>query len=95
MSGSIFNSLLSPVIFLGLASTAVQAADNADIGQNEDVPSLEFLEFLGQWETDAGEWLGPEQFVDGDFVQLLEVALPAETDTGLSTDSDDTDATDN
>ena len=93
MSASIFNSLLSPVIFLGLASTAAQAADNADAGQSEDVPSLEFLEFLGQWETDEGEWVGPEVFADGDFVQLLEVALPANPD--LSSDSDDTDATDN
>ncbi|MBU0482767.1 MAG: hypothetical protein KKG47_16865 [Proteobacteria bacterium] len=25
------------------------------------LPSLELLEFLGDWETDAGEWLAPEE----------------------------------
>ena len=28
----------------------------------EDPPSLEFLEFLGEWESADGEWLDPELF---------------------------------
>jgi hypothetical protein len=24
-------------------------------------PTLEFLEFLGDWETDDGEWIDPEE----------------------------------
>ena len=32
---------------------------------NEDeLPSSEFLEFLGQWETTQGEWVDPQAFMD-------------------------------
>lgn len=26
-----------------------------------ELPSLEFLEFLGDWETEDGEWIDPEE----------------------------------
>ncbi|MBL1141699.1 MAG: hypothetical protein HND53_06670 [Proteobacteria bacterium] len=26
---------------------------------NESLPSLDFLEFIGEWETEEGEWLDP------------------------------------
>ncbi len=38
----------------------------------ETYPSAEFLEFLSEWETDSGEWAGPEQFEDDSFEQLFE-----------------------
>lgn len=38
----------------------------------ESYPSAEFLEFLSEWETDSGEWAGPEQFEDDSFEQLFE-----------------------
>jgi hypothetical protein len=34
----------------------------------EESPSLELLEFLGEWQTDSGEWIGP--------TSLDEVTLP-------------------
>ena len=28
---------------------------------NKDRPGIGFLEFLGEWETDSGEWIDPNQ----------------------------------
>jgi len=51
-------------------------------GDTEDAyPSAEFLEFLSEWETDSGEWAGPEQFEDDSFEQLFEEN--ENTDTGI------------
>jgi hypothetical protein len=47
-----------------------QAAD-----VQEETPSIEFLEFLGEWETDEGEWIAPEELADDEFAQLLEAAF--------------------
>ncbi len=43
------------------------AQDDASAAAEEDppqasAPSLELLEFLGEWETDAGHWIDPTQF---------------------------------
>lgn len=38
----------------------------------EELPSVELLEFLSEWETDQGEWAGPAQFEDDSFDQLFE-----------------------
>lgn len=65
------------------------AAENE---QSEDAPDLEFLEFLGQFETDAGEWIDPDSLLTEGFTELLE----ASTDTDSSNDSPNTeDATNN
>ena len=37
----------------------------------EELPTLELLEFLGEWEMDNGEWVDPEKFEDEDFTKLL------------------------
>jgi len=29
--------------------------------EKEDTPSIDFLEFLGEWETTAGDWIAPEE----------------------------------
>jgi hypothetical protein len=47
-----------------------QAAD-----VQEETPSIEFLEFLGEWQTDEGEWIAPEELADDEFAQLLEAAF--------------------
>ena len=39
----------------------------------QEIPDLEFLEFLGEWQSD-GELLDPEMFEDG---SLPPVAVPA------------------
>ena len=40
--------------------TPVQAKDAQSLS-NQD---LEFLEFLGSWETEDGEWVNPLDFMD-------------------------------
>lgn len=44
----------------------------AETGKTEELPSVELLEFLSEWETDQGEWAGPAQFEDDSFDQLFE-----------------------
>jgi hypothetical protein len=58
----------------------------ADTVQNATVepPTLEFLEFLAEWETDLDEWAGPEQFEDNSFDQLYDSSN--EITTGIETD---------
>lgn len=46
---------------------ASQTGDNA-------IPDLEFLEFLGQFETDEGQWISPGNLMSEEFANLLEVA---------------------
>lgn len=41
----------------------------------EETPSIEFLEFLGAWETDEGGWIAPEELADDEFAQLLEAVI--------------------
>jgi len=45
------NLLLAAVLLLSLVHP-VMAAD-------EEIPSTELLEFLGEWETKEGEWFNP------------------------------------
>lgn len=58
-----------------------QAPPSADISEfgGEAAPSIEFLDFLGQWEADDGEWIAPEDLADEEFARLIDTAL----DTGL------------
>lgn len=44
-------------------------ASQQDEPSGSDAPSLEFLEFLGDWETAEGEWVGPAEW---------ELPLPAQ-----------------
>ena len=41
-------------------------------------PSIELLEFLGQWVTDEGQWIDPNDLASEEFAQLLEAALTEE-----------------
>ena len=56
--------LWSIVLLLGLLSSPALAQepeqDRKSI-EDTEMPSLEFLEFLGDWETDDGEWIDPEE----------------------------------
>jgi len=51
--------LISPLI----------AADETD---DETGVSLEMLEFLGEWETDEGEWIDPDSLDNEVFAELTE-----------------------
>jgi hypothetical protein len=56
----VFMTTLIPVITL------------AETREVEQVPSMELLEFLSEWETEQGEWEGPALFEDDSFEQLYE-----------------------
>lgn len=48
-----------------------QALEPVDIG---------FLEFLGQWETDTGHWIAPEDLVDDSIADLIADRVPIDED---------------
>jgi len=74
------------MILLGFQAE-VSGADGE--AQQSILPDLEFLEFLGQFETDSGEWMSPADLVQPDFDQLLQ-AIDA-TDEHDSTEGEDAD----
>jgi len=39
----------------------------------EDTPSMELLEFLGEWETKEGEWVDPSTLMDTEVAESNEV----------------------
>ena len=43
----------------------------AETEGNEEAPTLELLEFLGEWETSDGQWIDPAVLEDEDFANLL------------------------
>ncbi len=58
--------LWSTVLLLGLLSSPALAQEpgqgrEAAPQEDAEMPSLELLEFLGDWETDDGEWIDPEE----------------------------------
>ena len=56
--------LWSTVLLLGLLSAPALAQEPGQVRENTEdteMPSLELLEFLGDWETDDGEWIDPEE----------------------------------
>ena len=45
--------------------STVHAGDvQQDEWQPGEVPAVELLEFLGEWETEEGEWIDPEEMED-------------------------------
>ncbi len=56
--------LWSTVLLLGLLSSpafAQEPGQARESTEDTEMPSLELLEFLGDWETDDGEWIDPEE----------------------------------
>ena len=59
----------------------------AENEQNDTAPDLEFLEFLGQFETDAGEWIDPDSLLTEEFAELLDASTEANTDSETENES--------
>ncbi len=64
----------------GALATPAPTLESQAANVQEEAPSIEFLEFLGQWETDEGEWIAPEELADDEFAQLLEAAFETENE---------------
>jgi hypothetical protein len=61
---------------MGLGATTGLAGTK----EQDTTLTIEFLEFLADWETDQGDWVGPDSFIDDSFDQLYEVDLDKEND---------------
>ncbi len=54
-------------IFITLSAPGqAQQTESTQTGKRQqeagpEIPSLEFLEFLGEWETEDGRWIDPEE----------------------------------
>ena len=57
------------IVVMSLVSTTSFAGPGK---QDEMEITIEFLEFLSEWETEQGEWLGPDGFIDDTFDQFYE-----------------------
>lgn len=60
--------LMGTIFMLTILSTHAQAqqAESTQTSKRQqepgpEIPSLEFLEFLGEWETEDGRWIDPEE----------------------------------
>jgi hypothetical protein len=71
MNGLSNMSYLLNIIFI-LMILFIETVYSESHLENETI-SLEFLEFLADWETNQGDWVGPEKFEDDSFDQLYEV----------------------
>ncbi len=67
---------LLPVVLMLLAGSGARAADQSGSdAPTAAPPPLELLEFLGQWETDDGEWIDPQALEDPELASLLEAVM--------------------
>ncbi len=58
--GTIF--MLTILSAPGLAQQKEAEQTNTPIEETgREIPTLEFLEFLGEWETEDGRWIDPEE----------------------------------
>jgi hypothetical protein len=69
MVRSIRNALC---LFISVSANTAQAVEQ------EVLPDVEFLEFLGKWETDEGEWISPGILLEEQFGQILDAAYDAD-----------------
>ena len=67
-----------------------QAADAREEPESGALPTLELLEFLGEFETDSGDWVSPGELMTPEFEQLLKQLEGA---PGQASGSDDDDIT--
>ena len=88
-SGSGLTEKVFALCLIGLISTSQGAENEHGAEQNPALPDLEFLEFLGQFETDEGEWIDPGSLMAEEFTDLLDAAMIA--DPNLNTTDDDND----
>lgn len=66
----------STCLWILICSTSSSFAEEQN--NSDSSPTMEFLEFLGEWETDEGDWIDPEDLGNDDIGKLIEVII--ETD---------------
>ncbi len=80
-------------ICIGSLLPIAHGADNEVVPETESTqPDLEFLEFLGQFETDDGLWIDPGSLLAEEFDDLLNVAENIARPDNTNNNDTDTDA---
>lgn len=73
MNGSKKMDCRVSVCFLLLCSISSLYAEVLTDGEQQvSIPSIDFLEFLGEWETEQGEWIDPEVLENDEIEKLIE-----------------------
>ncbi len=68
-------------------SASAQGAEDSENSQPSALPNLELLEFLGQFETDQGEWIAPNEFLIEEFETLLDAAVSEDSEPSPDADN--------
>ena len=63
---------VSVCVLLLFLTSSLYADERTNDEQQTTVPSIEFLEFLGEWETEQGEWMDIEILEDNEIGKILE-----------------------
>lgn len=71
--------------FLGLAFSSYGAEQTNESENALMSPDIELLEFLGSFQTDAGEFIAPESMLGTEFPELLDLAT--QLDSTVSSDA--------
>jgi hypothetical protein len=71
------------------AAEEISSQSDAENPQELEAPDLEFLEFLGKFETEAGEWIGPESLLSEGFQELLEASSGSDNNSNTTQNGND------
>lgn len=79
MNGSMMMRYLASACFIFLLCSMSLSFAEEPI-KSEAMPSIEFLEFLGEWETEEGDWIDPVELEDEEIGKLIEVTNESENE---------------
>ena len=65
------NCRASLVLLLMILFSQILQSETTEPADEDESPSLELLEFLGEWETSDGTWVDPSDLEDDDFAKLM------------------------
>lgn len=63
---------VSACVLLLLSISSLYAEELINDEYQATMPSIDFLEFLGEWETEQSEWLDLELLEDNEIEKILE-----------------------
>lgn len=66
---------VSVCVLLLFLISSLCAEERTDDAQQTAIPSIDFLEFLGEWETEQGEWIDLETLEDNEIGKILETNI--------------------
>ena len=69
---------VSVCVLLLFSISSLYAEELTNDEQQATIPSMDFLEFLGEWETEQGEWLDLEILEDNEIEKNLETNIDNE-----------------